>query len=411
MRTLTILSLLATVSVPSIAIAQDAIHGPVSSKAEQGEATFSNINPLSITYRSADGSHEAKLGGRLMVDYGTVTDKTNTPVQDGFEVRSARVIVEGKVNSNIKYKMIADFAGEQVKFKDVSTVYSGNGYNLTVGQSKEPISQDGQAGKTNSTFMENSSVNSITGLTHQLGVAVDFGGDNWGWKSGIYGGSINDDELGAITVASRAVYGGNVAGGTWGVAGSLRFRNANDHNVYNYELKAFNYFSPNYLDVGVGSQKDVFYGADVAYTRGPFHAAVEYGQLNVRELTGVEDSLRIDAGYVEAGYFLTDDRRDYDLRKGKWGFSQVANPVAGRGTGAVQVVARYDIIDMSGKTAIAGGNQKTLVLGVNWFLSDVTRFVVNYNNSKIKNAFQSGLNDDQGKNSVNGLALRLVTTW
>lgn len=391
MKILLILSLLGTLSIPSMALMQN-------STEEADAATQHTASSI-------------QLGGRLMFDYGSVTDQSGGSDLSGFDVRSARLTVNGTAQHNISYKAVADVAGDNISFKDVHVQYTGAGFAIIIGQSKEAISQDGQAGKTNSTFMERSSIAAVTGLTHQLGIAMDLGDDHWGWKTGLYLGSLNSDNKGAITMASRAVYGGTLRDATWGVAASLRFRNANNQTGYDYKVKAHNHFSPDYLDTALSSQKDTFYGFDVAYTQGPFHAAVEVGQLTARTPELSDGNHHIDAGYIEAGYFLTGEKRTYDLQKGKWGFSEVINPFSQGGLGAIQLVARYDIIDMSGKTAIAGGNQKTLLLGLNWWPYSHTRFVINYNNSKIKNGFTSGLNNAEGKNSVHGLGLRLVTNW
>ena len=398
MKLLITIALLGSILPSSLSLAQDSTQD--SAQLSQG-----------IQSSDQDTTSAFTLGGRLMFDYGSVSDQSSGSDIRGFDVRSARIAISGNIRDTINYKMVSDIAGDKVSFKDVHAQYSGQGYNVIIGQSKESISQDGQAGKTNSTFMEKASVASITGLTHQLGVAVDFGSDNWGWKTGVYAGSLNGNNKGAITIASRAIYGGTLKNATWGVATSLRFRDANGQEDYEYKVKAHNSFSLYYLDLGQGSQKDTFYGFDVAFTQGPFHASVETGQFKVKKLTISDSSLNINSGYVEAGYFLTGEKRVYDLRKGKWGFSQVINPFFEGGSGALQLVARYDIIDMSGKTSTAGGNQKTLLLGLNWWPNTNTRFVINYNNSRIKNGFTSGLNSEDGTNTVNGLGIRLVTVW
>lgn len=384
---------------------------PKSSAAGHAKASDITKKSSGLVFNEANELYEAKFGGRLMVDHGRVSDKNGSANISAFALKSARITATGKIHHTINYKMTVDFAGNKVSFKDVHLQYSASGYNVTIGQSKEPISQDGQAGKTNSAFMERTSIASVAGLTHQLGLAVDFGGDNWGWKTGLYGGSLNGDNKGALTIATRAVYGGTMDKATWGIAASFRFRDAYGQDDYQYRVKAYNNFSPYYLDTAKGSQKDTFYGLDAAYTGGRFHASVEVGQLTAKGLVASDENLRIDTGYVEAGYFLTGEERVYDLRKGKWKFSEVISPFFGGGSGAIQAVARYDIIDMSGEAAIAGGNQKTLLLGVNWWLNNSTRFLINYNNTQIKNGFVSGLNDNQGANSVNGLGLRLVTSW
>ena len=58
-------------------------------------------------FSSADGNYKIKLRGRILADWGTVSDN-NGKVVDATEFRAARLGVEGVVMKDIKYKFEID---------------------------------------------------------------------------------------------------------------------------------------------------------------------------------------------------------------------------------------------------------------------------------------------------------------
>ena len=72
---------------------------------------------------TSDGKYEMNIRGRIYTDVARVSDSDNTMDIKATEFRAARIGVEGKVSSNIKYRIEADFVGNDVSISD-AFVYS-----------------------------------------------------------------------------------------------------------------------------------------------------------------------------------------------------------------------------------------------------------------------------------------------
>ena len=87
-------------------------------------------------------------------------------------------------------------------------------------------------------------------------------------------------------------------------------------------------------------------------------------------------SARFDAQYVEAGWFLTGERKAYS-RSGR-SFTRVRpNAPVPEGRGAWELAARWDHIDLTGGATL-GGSQQSLSVALNWTLRGNLRVLMNY---------------------------------
>ena len=174
--------------------------------------------------------------------------------------------------------------------------------------------------------------------------------------------------------------------------------------------------------------QDTFWGVEGAAIWGAWYAVGEYTQLEaeVSPLFAGSDPT-YNAWYVETGYFLTGESRPY--KDGVFQRVKVKNPVLGGGKGgwgAWQIAGRYDVLDLtdealtlqgnaSGLNCTACGEQKTWLIGVNWYLNDYTRLQFNYNESDIAGgalllASGSSANRNDGAN-IKGFGMRAQVDW
>ena len=94
-----------------------------------------------------------------------------------------------------------------------------------------------------------------------------------------------------------------------------------------------------------------------------------------------------------------------------FGRVKVNDPVYGgsRGWGAWQVAGRYDVLDLGDRAAsipgcTACGEQATWLIGVNWYLTDYVRLMLNVNQSTI----DGGANDGA---EIKGIGMRAQVDW
>lgn len=358
-----------------------------------------------------DGLFEFNIRGRLYADAAWASDDDGTMDVDSTEFRTARLGIEGKAWKNVKYKFEADFAGDDVTVKDAYMQYVGKSGKWTFGQFKTPNSLDEQTSSRHTTFMERASFTDAFELARMLGIGYGAGGDNWTFNAGVFkggnGGTVADE---GQVFAARATYGSDFDGGTWMVGSSVRFRDVGAGDMLRYRQRPHNHLTDRFVATSRIAEEDVFLGVEAAMQYGSFHAAAEWAGLTAKDGGAGGRDASMYGGYVEAGWFITGESKPLKLSKGAWDRPKVKSPLHEGGMGAWQVAARFDRIDLTGD-GVYGGEQDTVILGVNWYLNRHTRFMANYSHSSMEKAFDVSANGADGENSVNTLGLRFQVDW
>jgi len=138
------------------------------------------------------------------------------------------------------------------------------------------------------------------------------------------------------------------------------------------------------LDNGRSVNVDKF-ALEAAQVIGRWSWQAEYGGARYDDNVQKGD---IDAGYVLASWFATDDTRPYDARHGR--FTRLTPHSA---AGAVELVLRYDWVE--GKQRPAGGADtsdiavSTWTAGVNWYCDRNLRLMLNLIDSVADDALAS----------------------
>src|SRR3984893_6816609 len=134
-----------------------------------------------------------------------------------------------------------------------------------------------------------------------------------------------------------------------------------------------------------GVSRAQVYSAEAAGTYGPLFFQGEYFCFNVdRTAFAPLPSLRFQGGYAEAAYVLTGETRPYNAASASYGGIAPANPfsLAGGGWGAWEIAGRYSTIDLNDRlgaaTGVAGGRQTIYTLALNWYVNRNVRFLFDY---------------------------------
>ena len=134
-----------------------------------------------------------------------------------------------------------------------------------------------------------------------------------------------------------------------------------------------------------GVSRAQVYSAEAAGTYGPLFFQGEYFWFNVeRNAFAPLPSLKFQGGYAEAAYVLTGETRPYNAGSASYGGIAPANPfsLAGGGWGAWEIAGRYSTIDLNDRlgaaTGIAGGRQTIYTLALNWYVNRNVRFLFDY---------------------------------
>jgi phosphate-selective porin OprO/OprP len=127
------------------------------------------------------------------------------------------------------------------------------------------------------------------------------------------------------------------------------------------------------------------YSGEVAGTYGPLFFQGEYFWYNIDRNAFVPlPSVKFQGGYAEAGYVLTGETRNYNPGSASYGSVVPLNPfsLAGGGWGAWEIAGRYSTIDLNDQLAtangVAGGRQTVYTLALNWYVNRNVRLMFDY---------------------------------
>lgn len=321
--------------------------------------------------------------GRLMIDAGSVDapDAINDPGL-GFanEVRRARIGVKGDIPGGFDYKIELEFADNEVEITDATLGYDAGAAKLTVGQHNNFQSLEELTSSRFTSFMERAAFTDAFGFQRRVGVSAEFNPGTLLVQGGVF--TDNIDNLSASNNSwgadGRVVFAPKLGNTQLHLGGSVHWRDFNDgqSSVRYRQRPQVHFTDTRFVDTrSIAATGEFGYGLEFAAINGPFHATGETYWQKASRTAGAADPTFF-GGYAEVGYFLTGgDSRTY--KGGKFDRIKPKNPVGNGGFGAVQVVARYDYLDLN-DAGITGGMQNTYGLSLVWTPTDYTRFMLNY---------------------------------
>lgn len=104
-----------------------------------------------LTLKTRDGQFSTKVGGRVQVDAATYGGSPN--MGDGSDIHRARLYLSGQLYRDWGYKLEYEFDNSSIT--DAYIAYEGfEGYQLMVGNFKDPFSLDYMISANNTMIME-----------------------------------------------------------------------------------------------------------------------------------------------------------------------------------------------------------------------------------------------------------------
>jgi phosphate-selective porin OprO and OprP len=398
------------------------------------------------TICTADNLNCIAITSRIHFDGGGYDYHPNTPatmpqrLDDGVNLRRARIGVIGKFWGDWNYALIYDFGGSSDGFASTASVggvpvgflpggalsgvenaylsYTGIkpfGGTLAIegGIMDLPITLDEASSSNDIPFMERAAA----------GVVSRFATDDFRaafgarWFNDVFwaGGYVTGPTTGAIHSASSVNPNGSTEqlGAAARVAGQVvsgkdyslhlgadaQFLLKPPHNlVTQAQTLTFSERGELRIDpttlISTGAIANVsgaqVYSVEAAATYGPLFFQGEYFWFNVdrNAATGLPPfgapSLKFEGGYAEAAYVLTGETRLYNPAAASYGGIVPANPfsLTGGGWGAWEIAGRYSTIDLNDRlgtaTGIPGGRQTIYTAGLNWYVNRNVRFLFDY---------------------------------
>jgi len=159
------------------------------------------------------------------------------------------------------------------------------------------------------------------------------------------------------------------------------------------------------------------YSVEAAATYGPLYLQGEYFWFDIqRKFLPNLPNVRFQGGYAEAAFVLTGESRTY--LPGTSSYSSVIpkNPfsLTGGGWGAWEIALRYSTIDLNDQLAqangVAGGRQTVYTAALNWYVGRNVRFMLDYLHGDITKQLSPTNFTDVGA-KFDAVAMRTQVNW
>jgi phosphate-selective porin OprO/OprP len=425
------------------------------------------------TICTTDGLNCVAFTGRIHFDGGGYDYHPNTAatvpqrLDDGVNVRRARIGVAGKFMGDWNFALIYDFGGSSDGFGGTASAggvpvgflpggatsgienaflsYTGFkpfGGTLAIegGIMDLPITLDEATSSNDIMFMERAS----SGVIASNIAANDFRstvGARWYNDRFWAGAYATGPTTGAIHSASSINPNGSTEqfGAVARVAGQLI--STNDYTLHVGADAEFLIRPPHNLVTGAqtltlsdrpelridpttlistGAMAGVtgaqVYNAEAAATIGSLYLQGEYFWYNVERnaIPGLPD-VKFQGGYAQAGYILTGETRKYNPGSASYGGVIPTNPFSlDGGWGAWEIAGRFSTMDLNDQLAtangVAGGRQNVYTLALNWYVNRNVRFMLDYLHGDVRKQI-SPVNFGDAGSKFDAVAMRTQVAW
>ena len=385
-------------------------------KEKKSEAKV-KMDKKGIQISSSDDAFSMQIGGRLHAtntyhsdeSYKTSSGGFSDDPVDGTEIRRARIYIKGKLYKKFGYMAEVDWAGDNTSVKDFFGTYEPNkNWEFTYGVQKHAFSQEIQESSNDIMYAERSFVSalSVPYFDRAVGVNLKAMGETWNIQGGFYGDGIrgatdattsSGSSTGTDNYPERNEGKGFAIRGTWNpilekdrmimLGANYGYRKISDDGTINSNSSpAFGYRTTNFsnhrlINSGnIAGFNDFQMGIlEFSAMNGPFSFQSEFSKGTVNRDDGRPD-YDVSAYYVQAGWTLTGETRDYKATDGEFKRLKPAkNFDPDKGTwGAWELALRHDGIDLNDADIQDAGDAKRVTLNLNWYLNENVRLMAGY---------------------------------
>jgi phosphate-selective porin OprO/OprP len=354
---------------------------------ENDDVDFDFSTKRGLRLRFQDPKISLRIGGRFHYDFVAAEDDVTRIQKFNSDIRRGRLYLSGQVFDDFAFKIDREFAPDRRGWRNIWGRYRiRKGLSLKVGNIVAPFGMENIVASNFSTFMERAASSNLS-PSFQTGVLLSakgrFGDRNnrhrWtltgGWMMQPLGQSSDDlhstkhnSFVSRVTYAPLARKRRVIHFG-----GAIEVRDTRDKSLYRISSRPGSSQVRSLLRTGGIADVDtaVTFGLEGAAIYGPFTLQGEYMRTALQRSGGNKD-LAFDGGYVQASVVLTGERRRYSRS------SAVIGGVKPRSAwGAVEVGLRFSTLDLN-DDAVRGGSADSWTVGVNWYLRENVRLMLNY---------------------------------
>ncbi|MCL2098388.1 MAG: porin [Bacteroidales bacterium] len=336
----------------------------------------------------------------------------------GVSMRRVRMAAKAQINKDWYGEVDLNFANGVFELEDAYVMYSGlQGFEFKVGNFKEDFSMDQTTTSRYSTFMERPMVVQMFAPSRHIGIQAQWIGVEWFRISAGMSWQVIDTEDTRYNVEEFNKQGKGMGTNFTGKAvfmpwGSEEFYGLHiGYNASYRHAKKTDDDRDGATASGRGYEGNYFSTRNAtAVSRLKFisteYYGVKYDYLHGAELAGYKDGFRFQGEcimnhsimdpdhpklsnhelaaetkffwgyYVQASYMLFGGKQRYDVTQ-----SEFTQPSRGRNWGDIEVMARWDYVNLNSKELYGGAGQN-LALGLVYHVNNNVKMMLNYQISK-----------------------------
>lgn len=324
------------------------------------------------------------------------------PIGNGIAIRRARFAVKSQINRNWYGEIDTDWRNGDVEIKDALIRYNTCGWDFTLGNFKEDFSMEETTSSRYLPFMERPMVIDAFAPGRHMGFNIV---SRYKWlyySAGVHFQIIDSGETALNVQNNNKDYGRNQGVSFTGklvfnplynmgvdrgihIGGGASYRTPKtDVLPAEWGTSRFNTRNATainrkkYLDTDLIKDVDheFLWNAELAGHYQGFRFQGEYVGNNVYVLNSTPLANRstktFKGWYAMAGYLLFGGKQQYNMNE-----TEFTQPSRGRHWGDVELLFRYDFLDLNSKN-IRGGAGQNYTVGVNYYINNNVKFVVNY---------------------------------
>lgn len=359
-----------------------------------------------LVFESFDQKYRFWFDVRVQVDGAFFFGEKEymNPIGNGVTIRRARLGVKAQVTPNWYGEIDMDFANGEFELKDALVRFTGLDYfEFSLGNFKEDFSMSQTTTSRYLPFMERPMAVQAFAPSRHLGFDVKFRKD-WAYAStGAFFQTIDNLETYTYVKDNNSAYGRDQkASWTSKIVINPLFYDEVDKGIH--IGAGYSYRTPK-TDVSPGRYPSLRYDVRNAtsinrkkYLDTDYIPNVSHNYLYNFELAGNYKGFRVQGEYLANNIFFRQDAPagfDRSVKKFKgWyamfgallfggeqrynsGDAKYTQPTLGREWGDIELLVRYDYLDLN-SNGIYGGAGQNFTLGINYYVNQNVKFVLNY---------------------------------
>lgn len=346
------------------------------------DVRFSADDGLVLRFREIDT--RVHLGGRLHLDYAFFDDDA-TPIDDDFDVRRGRPVLEVEVGDDWKAKLEYEIATDANGWRAAWVQWDGiDGLRVRAGNQVMPFGLEEMASSNNLVFNERSLASAL-GPLYGTGVVVAADGrlvgrSRFTLAGGVYAEPFGDDGYDRhrsdhLGVAGRATFAPLARKRrVLQIGASIDWRDVRGDGDYRISRRPESQLAPALVGASLADVANTTtFGVEGAAMFGPLLLQAEYMKAGIdRRSSSLLSDADFDGAYAQLSWVVTGERHRYSRSLATFGGVRPRSD-----WGALEVGVRWSTLDLT-DSGVLGGEADDVTVGVSWWIRENARLMFNY---------------------------------